>query len=98
MGVGKYPAKTGGGGIGKSDADARLYDGEAAGADACGRVDLDAVQRVGTGFYHAQRGSGRELRVGVQGDHVADRRREFSLDQDVVVTLAAQECIQFLQL
>ena len=40
------------------------------------RIDLHAVQRMRDGFDHAPRGAGRQLRVGIERDHVANRQRQ----------------------
>ncbi len=74
-------------GAGQSDADARLNDGEAALARARHGIDLHAVQRMRDGLHQPPRGGDRQLRVGIQRDHVADRERQACRQRDLARAL-----------
>src|ERR1044072_5750930 len=46
------------------------------------------------GLDHPPRGSGRQLRIRIERDHVTDRKREAAFDQDLLESIACQKGIQ----
>ena len=97
-GVGEDAREVGGCRAGQRDADARLDDGEAAGANARDGIEDHAIERVGDGFNHAAGGVGRELGVGVERDDVGDGARQFAYAQDGGITFTAEECVEIFEL
>ena len=83
---------------GKRDADARLNDRETSPPGLRSGIDDHLIQRMRDGLHHSARGPRRQLRVGIERDHVANRQRQRSRMEDLCRAFTAQERVQLFDL
>jgi len=97
-GVGEHAGEARRRGAWQSDAHAWLNDAIALQSNSFFGVDLHTIQRVRNGFDHTPRGAGRQLRIRIERDHVANLQGQPAGDQQLVRSAAAQEPVQVFDL